>query len=360
MPFSRSWSSVAEGTRTLLVVNFRPSTTRAGCRSPTTNSCRCCRSARRRSRSFLRDLLGDGSFARRSRQSDPRAHGREPVLHRGGGAGARRDGEPRGSEGAYRLVRSAAELRLPATVQAVLAARIDRLAEREKQVLQTAAVIGREFTEPVLRRVVELSEIGPHCRAPEAHERGVHLRGGSLSAGGIHLQARPHSGSRLQLASERTAADAPRARGETIAAVFAGRLEEHYSDLARHYACSANREKAVPYLTLAGNYAASRSAHSEAIAHFTKALELVEGYADNSRGLAQQLPVLIGLGASLMTTKGYAAAEVEHVYERAHTICRQINASRADLFRVLFGLWQSTSIRPICRLRRRWHGNSCD
>ena len=99
-------------------------------------------------------------------------------------------------------------------------------------------------------------------------------------------------------------------------------------------------------MTLAGNYAASRSAHSEAIAHFTKALELVEGYADNSRGLAQQLPVLIGLGASLMTTKGYAAAEVEHVYERAHTICRQINASRADLFRVLFGLWQYYVIRP--------------
>jgi predicted ATPase len=41
----------------------------------------------------------------------------------------------------------------------VLTARVDRLAEREKEVLQTAAVIGREFTEPVLRRVVELSEI---------------------------------------------------------------------------------------------------------------------------------------------------------------------------------------------------------
>src|SRR5262249_38188057 len=104
---------------------------------------------------------------------------------------------------------------------------------------------------------------------------------------------------------------------EAIAAVYEGRLEEHYGDLARHYACSANREKAVPYLTLAGSYAASRSAHSEAIAYFTKALELGEGYADDSRRLAQELPVLIGLGASLKTTKGYAAAEVEHVYERA-------------------------------------------
>src|SRR5439155_302211 len=47
---------------------------------------------------------------------------------------------------------------IPATVQAVLAARIDRLAEREKQVLQTAAVIGKEFAEPVLRRVAGLAD----------------------------------------------------------------------------------------------------------------------------------------------------------------------------------------------------------
>jgi adenylate cyclase len=67
-------------------------------------------------------------------------------------------GSLQGAKGGYQLLRPAAELRLPATVKAVLAARIDRLSEREKQVLQTAAVIGREFTEPVLRRVVELSE----------------------------------------------------------------------------------------------------------------------------------------------------------------------------------------------------------
>jgi hypothetical protein len=47
-----------------------------------------------------------------------------------------------------------ANLQVPATVQAVLAARIDRLGEREKQVLQAAAVIGKDFAEPILRRVI--------------------------------------------------------------------------------------------------------------------------------------------------------------------------------------------------------------
>src|SRR5438552_16856092 len=63
-----------------------------------------------------------------------------------------------GAKGAYRLAGSTFALALPATVQAALAARIDRLAEREKEVLQTAAVIGREFAEPILARVVELPE----------------------------------------------------------------------------------------------------------------------------------------------------------------------------------------------------------
>ena len=63
-----------------------------------------------------------------------------------------------GSRGAYRLTRAVDELELPATVQAVLSARIDRLAEREKRLLQTASVIGKELSEAVLRRVAELPE----------------------------------------------------------------------------------------------------------------------------------------------------------------------------------------------------------
>jgi len=67
-------------------------------------------------------------------------------------------GKLEGGRGAYRLVASVESLSVPPTVQAVLASRIDRLAENEKRVLQTASVIGNAFTEPVLKRVAELSE----------------------------------------------------------------------------------------------------------------------------------------------------------------------------------------------------------
>jgi class 3 adenylate cyclase/tetratricopeptide (TPR) repeat protein len=64
-------------------------------------------------------------------------------------------GKLQGSKGAYRLVTAPDGLEVPSSVQAILAARIDRLADREKDVLQTAAVIGREFDEPTLAAVVE-------------------------------------------------------------------------------------------------------------------------------------------------------------------------------------------------------------
>ena len=63
-----------------------------------------------------------------------------------------------GARGAYRLVKPIASLEVPTTVQPLLAARIDRLPEREKRLLQTAAVIGREFSESLLKRVADLPD----------------------------------------------------------------------------------------------------------------------------------------------------------------------------------------------------------
>ena len=63
-----------------------------------------------------------------------------------------------GRPGAYRLATSSSSLQVPATVQAVLAARIDRLPPEEKQLLQTAAVIGTEVPLPLLQTIAEAPE----------------------------------------------------------------------------------------------------------------------------------------------------------------------------------------------------------
>ena len=66
-------------------------------------------------------------------------------------------GSLQGTRGAYRLVTSIDRLEVPATVQAVLAARIDRLPEQEKRLLQVASVIGKDFPESLLVTVADLS-----------------------------------------------------------------------------------------------------------------------------------------------------------------------------------------------------------
>jgi hypothetical protein len=84
-----------------------------------------------------------------------------------------------GSRGAYTLAEPVASIAIPSSVRAVLAARIDRLSEDEKQVLQTAAVVGREVPARVLARVAGLSEasvdstVGRLRRAEFLHEAAI-------------------------------------------------------------------------------------------------------------------------------------------------------------------------------------------
>jgi len=107
---------------------------------------------------LVADLLGDdpelGELAARiCEQAEGNPFFIEEVVRALAG-----DGTLEGQRGAYRLVRSPDALSVPDSVQGVLAARIDRLAEREKHVLQAASVIGKRFDPSLLGRVAELPE----------------------------------------------------------------------------------------------------------------------------------------------------------------------------------------------------------
>jgi adenylate cyclase len=146
------------GTRTLLLTNFRPEFHAAWMRKSYYQQLPLLPLGPEAIDELLHDLLGtDDSLQALARQIRERTGGNpffieevvQALVERGNLAGER---------GVYRLVGSVEEVAIPPTVQAVLAARIDRLDERDKQVLQTAAVIGRDFPEPVLRRVSQVPE----------------------------------------------------------------------------------------------------------------------------------------------------------------------------------------------------------
>lgn len=89
-------------------------------------------------------------------------------------------GHLEGTRGAYKLVTPVDRLEVPATVQAILAARIDRLPEREKRLLQVASVIGKDFPEPLLASVAGLpadelkSALAALRRAEFIHEQAIY------------------------------------------------------------------------------------------------------------------------------------------------------------------------------------------
>ena len=249
-----------------------------------------------------------------------------------------------GERGAYRLAQALPTIQVPATVQAVLAARIDRLPPEEKRLLQTAAVIGTEVSFPLLRAIAELPE--------EALHRGLaHLQAAEFLYE-THLFPEPEYTFKHALTHEVAYASLLTTRrqalhaaaGQALETLYAQRLEDAYERLAYHYARTDNVAKAVAYLTRVAEKAARHSAHVEAISHLTQALELLQRLPATPERNQQELSLHIALGASLIATKGYAAPEVAQTYTRARQLCQHLEDPQ-QLFPVLRGLWSYYFVR---------------
>jgi class 3 adenylate cyclase/tetratricopeptide (TPR) repeat protein len=187
-----------------------------------------------------------------------------------------------GTPGAYRLVQEIPSIQVPATVQAVLAARIDRLPPDEKRLLQTASVIGTEVVPlALLQALAELSE--------EALQRGLaHLQAAEFlyetrlfpEREFTFKHALTHEvayGSMLQ--SQRRFLHARIV--EALEARGGDRLAEQVERIAYHAWRAEVWEKALLYLRQAGNRAMARSAAWEAQTHFEQALEALTHLPEN-------------------------------------------------------------------------------
>ena len=177
-----------------------------------------------------------------------------------------------GERGAYRLAQPLETIQVPATVQAILAARIDRLPPAEKRLLQAAAVIGTHFSLALLEGIADSSE--------EALRRGLeHLQTAEFLYE-VNLfpdleytfkHALTHEVAYGSLLHERRGALHARIV-EAIERLFAERLEEQTERLAHHALRGELWSRAVPYLHRAGERAAARSVFGHAAASFDEAL----------------------------------------------------------------------------------------
>ena len=192
-----------------------------------------------------------------------------------------------GERGRYRAARALASIQVPATVQAILAARIDRLPALEKRLLQSASVIGKDVPLALLRALEEAPEEDlrrglAHLQSaefiyetslfPDLEYTFKHALTHEVAYGALLFEQRKVLHARLVSVIER---------------MTPGRLAEQVDRLAHHALQGGLWDKAVLLFRKAGAKAAGRSAYREAATCFEQALSALDRLPEG-RGRSEQ------------------------------------------------------------------------
>ena len=204
-----------------------------------------------------------------------------------------------GERGSYRLQAPLASIQVPGRVQAVLAARIDRLQPEDKRLLQTAAVIGKDVPFPLLQDIAELSS--------DDLQAGL----GRLQAAEFLYEAKlfpdieytfkhalTHEVAYSSLLQERRRA----AHAQIVSAMenlYAGRIAEQLERLSHHAVRGEVWPRAVTYLHQAGLKALSHSANQEAVSYFDQALGALGQLPETRQNIEKSIDLRLELRSAL-------------------------------------------------------------
>ena len=257
-----------------------------------------------------------------------------------------------GERGNYRLVKPIESIQVPVSVQAVLAARIDRLTLEAKQLLQCASVIGKDFPFALLQAVAELPE--ENLRRELAHLQAAEFIYETRLFPDLEYtfkHALTHDvayGSLLQDRRRTLHAQIV----EAIEKLYSDRLIEQVERLA-HHACRGELwEKAANFLHQAGKKAASRSASQEAITYFEQGLDVLRHLPESNQSIEKNINIRVDLGPVIIAKRGFSAPDAEENYTRARDLCERLGGDPPQLFPVLWGLARMHDVRGELKVGR--------
>jgi predicted ATPase len=225
-----------------------------------------------------------------------------------------------GAPGAYRLARDLPTIQVPATVQAVLAARTDRLPLETKHLLQTAAVIGHEVPLALLQAIADCSEEALHRSLtqlqgaeflyetrlfPEREYTFKHALTHEVAYSSLLQERRRVLHARIVTAME---------------ALYADRLAEQMDRLAHHALRGEVWDKAVAACHQAGTKAITHSAYREAVTYFEQALGALQRLPERPDTQAQAIDLRLDLRSAL-----WPLGEIERIF-----VCLQEAQSLAE------------------------------
>lgn len=257
----------------------------------------------------------------------------------------RADGVPLFAEELAKIANVGAGSDIPASLQDLLAARLDATGTA-KATAQLAATIGRDFDLEVLQQISPLK--------PDALQvalRTLELAGLIWRRDGLSCQFR-HALIRDAAYQSQTRQVRQAAHRQIAAALLAGGrrlVRSHPEILARHFAAGEDFAQAIAYWLQAGRLAAKHAANREAMQHFRAGLQLVDRLPAGPDRVHLEFDLQNDIGIAAIAIDGYASREAASAHERAMVLCEQ-HAGSPDMFRAVWGLWASASSRSGFRL----------
>jgi class 3 adenylate cyclase/tetratricopeptide (TPR) repeat protein len=220
-----------------------------------------------------------------------------------------------GTRGAYRLSRPVATVQIPPSVLALIAARIDRLAERDKRLLESAAVIGKDVPAALLQSIAGMAPDELHASLARL-QSGEFLYERSLFPDLEYTfkHTLTHEVAYGSLLKERRR----RLHGhiiDAINALYVDRLSQHVERLAHHAQQSERWTEAVEYSWQAGRKAMARSANREAVTYLDQALRALANVPNGQPGLGRGFDIRLDLRSALIPL-----GEFPRIFETLHEL----------------------------------------
>jgi class 3 adenylate cyclase len=238
--------------------------------------------------------------------------------------------------GTAKLTRPISAIKVPATVQAVLTSRIDRLPAAEKELLQTLAVLGRTFPFNLVQRMTANSNDALEQMLAQLElSEFIFEQQAVSSLEYIFKHALTQEVAYNSLLGERRRALHDRA-ARAIEDLYGNQLEDHYSDLAHHYLRGNDAAKALRYAQLTAEQAVSRAAYLQAASLIDSALKLIDRLPNSDR-IETELALRTIESTVAFVLYGASSKQREHAIHRTCELAEKIGQAE-QLVRALSGL----------------------
>ncbi|UCG66237.1 MAG: AAA family ATPase, partial [Deltaproteobacteria bacterium] len=248
------------------------------------------------------------------------------------------------------LVKDIKEVIVPSTVQDVIMARVDALAEGAKGVLQTGAVVGREFGQELIQVVTGISEreLLSHLSVLKdselLYERGIYPQSTYIFKHALTQEVAYNS-----LLFKRKK-EIHETIGRAIESLYAQRLDEYYEILAYHYLKTDSFEKAYEYLKLSGNKTTKNYSNWEAFRFYKEAIEVLNRLPETDDHKTKQIEIIL-LVVSPMMFLGFPEDSLRILLE-GERLCKELDDKKSlAIVYSLIGIYYMHKGKPLEAIR---------